>query len=103
MTITISTNQAATLQAFINSGNYAAGYLEVKEIVDQARASTTDTSQQVQLEILSNWLTNAASINSDDGSVKSEFVREATSSIATQVGNPISAVDFQNASDNLAL
>jgi hypothetical protein len=61
-----------------------------------------DSSRASDLEITSNWLENAASINANDGSPKSEFVREATKSAGEQIGKPISDADFQKGSNDLA-
>ncbi len=66
----ISPAQQAHLQSLIQSGAYADGYRYVKDIVDSSRQGESDSSRANDLEITSNWLDNAASINANDGSPK---------------------------------
>lgn len=102
MSIQISSSQSSAISGHISSGSYADGYRYAQSIVDSARGSESNPEKSRDLEVLSNWLGNAASINENDGSPKSEFVREATKSAGEQVGKPISDADFQDASDQLA-
>ena len=103
MSIQISSSQSSAISGHISSGSYADGYRYAQSIVDSARGSESNPEKSRDLEVLSNWLGNAASINENDGSPKSEFVREATKSAGEQVGKPISDADFQDASDQLVV
>jgi len=99
----IDPSQAVQIQSFIANQQYAEGYRYVKSIVDSALLHEGDLDKTRDLDILSNWLSNAAEINADDGSFKSEFVRGATEAAGASVGKPITDAEFQTASDNLAV
>lgn len=99
---TLTPTQQARLQSLIVTGNYADGYRYVNDIVDAAHQGEPDPAKANDLEITSSWLDNAVSINANDGSFKSDFVRAATKSAGEQVGKTISDADFQDTSDDLA-
>jgi hypothetical protein len=83
-----------TLQAIEASGStnssvhYADSYLYLKSIVDEKINSMQLGDAQTDLKRLSIWLGRAASINSNDGSFSSEFVRGSTEAFAAMEGHP---------------
>jgi hypothetical protein len=101
MSIEVSQSDKEVIGGFINSGNYADGYLYLKGLVDAGIVVEGDPAERRRLEQLSYWLGNAASINSGQGFM-SDYVRMSTLSIAQQLGSPITMSDFQWASDDLA-
>ncbi|MES2205502.1 MAG: calcium-binding protein, partial [Pseudomonadota bacterium] len=108
--ITLTSEQIETLKAEKAFGetdskqHYANAYYYLKSIVDNNIDITPEGAQKADLKRLSIWLDRAASINSNDGSFSSEFVRGATESFAFTEGHPEFANDayFQVASNNLA-
>lgn len=99
---TLESTQQSHLQSLIDSGNYADGYQYVKDIVDAARQGESDSSVASDLEVTSKWFESAASINANDGSFISDYVRAAIKSVGELVGKPVSDADFQEGSDALA-
>lgn len=100
--IDLTHNELADLATMRQEERYAE-YDYMRGIVDNARASEIDSGRSTELGNLSTWLDRAASINSNDGSFASEFVRGATSGIRERLrGEPISDAEFQRVSDGLA-
>lgn len=100
--INLDPSESIALQNLLTEGRFSDGYLYVKNIVDIALQNEGDFSKASEMETLSNWLGNAAQINADDGSFKSEFVRGATEAAGASLGIQITDQQFQTASDNLA-
>lgn len=69
---------------------------------EEAYRYLRDIAQSQGDKAVATWLERAASINSDDGSFASEFVRGSTEEAGRQNGKPISDADFQRASNKLA-
>jgi hypothetical protein len=80
-------------------------YLYLKAQVDVALQSEPETSTRHEdLGTLSNWLSNAAAINANDGSFKSEFVRAAVDHYSLlENGYGVTNEKFQAESNYLAL
>lgn len=98
--INLSSQQQDKINLYIKNEKYADGYNYVKNIVDNSIPTTTDQNALSNLRILSNWLGNAASITSNDGSVKSEFVRGYTVAYGFFVGKPVTEAKFQKVSND---
>ena len=101
--VTINAEQKNKIDTYIKNKQFPAGYLYIKNIVDNSIAITTNPSKLSNLKILSNWLGNAASINANDGSTKSEFVRGYTIAYGILTGRPVSEEKFQLVSNDLAI
>jgi Ca2+-binding RTX toxin-like protein len=104
--MSLSQVQVDTINLYIEQsnagvpGSLPAGYLYVRSIVlDQIASGDTNPD----LATMANWLQSAASINANDGSGVSEFVRGATEGFGTLIGKPVSDAKFQTVSDDLAL
>jgi hypothetical protein len=94
--LNLTHHELADLSAMRQERRYSEAYEHMRGIVDNARASEIDTARASELGNLSTWLDRAASINSNDGSCASEFVRGATSGIRERLtGEPISDSEFQ--------
>ncbi|MDX1692812.1 MAG: hypothetical protein R3208_03545, partial [Ketobacteraceae bacterium] len=91
--VNISEFDRQNMESYISSGDYPGFYRYVAGVVE----STAGSDPRI-----TNWLNAAASINSDDGSFYSEFVRHATAEAAYDEGHPITPEDFQLASNSLA-
>jgi hypothetical protein len=102
--LNLTSDQLAELTRLETLGQYPAMYLYLKTQVDTAlQAEVSTSARHEELDILSNWLQNAAAINANDGSFKSEFVRGAVDTYSwLQNGTHISNERFQEASDKLA-
>jgi hypothetical protein len=100
--IYLSQQQISTLSAMRIDGKYPDAYNHMRDIVQQERIQTIDNSRRYDLFKLENWLDRASSINSDDGSFSSEYVRGATIGIRERLGKPLTEMEFQKASDMLA-
>src|SRR5438445_13660748 len=98
----LTTIQYQQLQQYRDIGQYADAYSFMKDIVQDWAPSAQTDQQALEYQALANWLDRAASINSNDGSWSSEFVRGATESIGSALGRPITEEQFQDASDALA-
>ncbi|GAB3627295.1 Poly(beta-D-mannuronate) C5 epimerase 1 [Pandoraea terrae] len=101
--IELSDLQRAALQNFKDSNSYAGGYLYIRSIVESQHQQGHNNDVSKDLEIISNWLANAASINSNDSTFKSEFVRTTTKAAGRQLGIEISDQKFQTESNRLAI
>jgi hypothetical protein len=100
--VKLSENQIANLKNLETEGRYPDAYRYLSDIAkEQYKLAETDTQRQ-QLETIAIWLDRAASINANDGSFSSEFVRGATEEFGALGGRKISDDEFQNASDKLA-
>ena len=97
-TIELNFEEISRLQDFRANKQYAEAYRYLRDIVGnmQNRNYTDDRNR------LQTWLDRAASINANDGSFASEFVRGYTESIGQAIGKPISDLRFQEVSDQLA-
>ena len=91
-TVTIDANDTIRLQNLLNDGQYAEAYQLLREINENSGGADATSA----------WLDKASSINSDDGSAVSEFVREATKEAGLQSGVAITDEFFQQVSDELA-
>ena len=100
--VNLSHSQLADLASMRIDSRYVEAYKYMRDIVHDERIQTTDTGRSYDLLKLENWLDRAASINGNDGSFSSEFVRGATEGIRERLGNPLSEGEFQAASDALA-
>lgn len=100
--VNLSHIQLADLASMRIDGRYVEAYKYMRDIVHDERIQTTDTGRSYDLLKLENWLDRAASINGNDGSFSSEFVRGATEGIRERLGKPLSEGEFQAASDALA-
>ena len=101
--INLTHHELADLAAMRQERLYAEAYQYMRGIVDNERASEIDSTRATELGNLSTWLDRAASINGNDGTFASEFVRGATSGIRERLtGEPISDDEFQGVSDKLA-
>ncbi|QDL56146.1 calcium-binding protein [Rhodoferax aquaticus] len=100
--VNLSHIQLTDLASMRIDGRYVEAYEYMRDIVHDKRIQTTDTGRSYDLLKLENWLDRAASINGNDGSLSSEFVRGATEGIRERLGNPLSDAEFQAASDALA-
>jgi Ca2+-binding RTX toxin-like protein len=100
--VNLTTQQQAQINAYIANKQYADGYRYVKTIVDANIQTNQNPTTLSNLRILSNWLGNAASINANDGSAKSEFVRGYTIAYGVLSGVPVTEAKFQQVSDSLA-
>ena len=100
--INLDFNQINTLQDFQSAGQYADAYRYMRDIVRDQQPYASTLERAMEYQRLENWLDRAASINANDGSYSSEFVRGATEAIAEKIGKPINDARFQDASDKLA-
>ncbi|VTU27033.1 hypothetical protein H6CHR_02715 [Variovorax sp. PBL-H6] len=101
--LNLTHHELVDLTLMRDQGRYAEAYEYMRGIVDGARSSEIDATRSTELGNLSTWLDRAASINANDGSFASEFVRGATSGIRERLtGEPISDDEFQRVSDGLA-
>jgi len=99
----LTNEQIAQLKLHKDSGLYAEGYQYLNSLVRSQLASTQNSQIKSELKILSNWLENAAHINANDGSFKSEFVRTVIKSEMKSLNNEILTESyFQEVSDGLA-
>jgi len=97
-TIELNFEEISRLQDLRASKQYAEAYRYLRDIVgDMQNRNYTDDRNRLQT-----WLDRAASINANDGSFASEFVRGYTESIGQAMGKPISDLRFQEVSDQLA-
>ena len=102
--VSLNDSQVSAIGDLMNSGRYADGYRLVRQIVDEYRTDNPSPENLEPLNRLSVWLDAAASINSNDGSFSSEYVRGETEAASLFFrGVPLSEADFQRASDSLAL
>ena len=99
--LTLSHNQRQDLEGFRAAGNWPAAYLLMRDAVRE-HMPITGGARWEEFRKLDSWLDRAASINSDDGSFTSEFVRGATAGASAINGRPLSNEQFQDASDKLA-
>jgi len=80
--ISLSHNQIVDLSLMRDAGQWSQAYNYLHDIVQVQRIQTTnDAGRQYDLYKLENWLDRAASINANDGSFSSEYVRGATAGI----------------------
>ena len=93
-TISITVAQSQQLQTLRDQGNYSAAYSYLRDIIE----SNSSNDQRA-----ANWFDKAASINANDSSFISEFVRNATMRAALGEGEVVTSVQFQEASDALAV
>lgn len=100
--VNLTQNESVDLSILRDQGKYPEAYDYLRDIVDRERRQTTDMARSYDLLNLRNWLDRASSINSNDGSFSSEFVRGATAGVRARLGNPLSDSDFQDVSDSLA-
>jgi len=102
--LNLNTAQLAELTRLQTSGQYPTMYRYLKTQVDAAvNSEPAGSARRQDLGILSNWLQNAADINANNGSFKSEFVRAAVDAYSLQTnGVGISNAKFQDASNKLA-
>jgi hypothetical protein len=87
--VTLNTSQLQTLQNLTAAENFPAAYLYLRDLANQAAAAAPTVQQRDDLNSSATWLDRAASINANDGSFTSEFVRGATAEMASQMGKPI--------------
>jgi hypothetical protein len=101
----LSTAQLDALGSLNAQGKHPEMYRYLKNQVDAALVAenNADSPRHKELGILSNWLENAAAINANDGSFKSEFVRAAVDEFSERrTGQQIDDGRFQAASDVMA-
>jgi hypothetical protein len=91
--VNMNPSQLKRLKEFQASGDYPGAYNYLAGIVE----NTSGADPRI-----SSWLNMASKINSNDGSFWSNFVRNATYEAGHDIGKPIDAQGFQNASDILA-
>jgi hypothetical protein len=103
--LNLDATQLAYLTQLKDAQQYPAMYLYLKAQVDVALQSEPETSARHEdLGTLSNWLSNAAAINANDGSFKSEFVRAAVDHYSLlENGYGVTNEKFQAESNYLAL
>jgi hypothetical protein len=99
--LTLSHTQRQDLEDLRAANNWPAAYLLMRDIVRE-HMPITGGQRWEEFRKLDSWLDRAASINSDDGSFTSEFVRGATAGASAINGKPLSNEEFQAASDILA-
>ncbi|MGB4347843.1 MAG: calcium-binding protein [Burkholderiaceae bacterium] len=102
ITVTLSEEQTDYLNSLNTAERYPDAYRYLRDIAKKANTSSATVEQRQQLEILTTWLDRAASINANDGSFTSEFVRGATEQFGALENIIISDEDFQRASNKLA-
>jgi Arc/MetJ-type ribon-helix-helix transcriptional regulator len=102
ISINLSQNQVVDLSILRQQDRYAEAYEYMRNAVQEQRLQQTDTARSYELLKLETWLDRAASINGNDGSDVSEFVRGATAGVRERLGNPLSDAEFQRVSDKLA-
>lgn len=93
--ITLLPSEISTLQSLqtagLAAGNYADAYRYLRDIAQAQGASDVAT-----------WLDRAASINANDGSWSSEYVRGTTQAAVASNGQVLSDARFQEVSNLLA-
>ena len=99
--LTLSHTQRQDLEDLRAANNWPAAYLLMRDIVRE-HMPITGGQRWEEFRKLDSWLDRAASINSDDGSFTSEFVRGATAGASAINGKPLSNEEFQAASNTLA-
>lgn len=105
--LNLNDNQKTNLRDLLNSGDYSGAYRYLRDVaLGQLENGAIDgdlsLSESVELAELANYLNVAAHINSDDGSLISEFVRGSAKWQGDVKGVDTSGDWFQNASDGLA-
>jgi len=83
--VALTQTQINTLTDLQANDYYPEAYRQMQSYVNDAAANATDAATVSELNNLSNWLDKAASINSNDGSLASDFVRGATEGIYEQI------------------
>jgi len=101
-TVTLSKKQIENLADLDKTERYLDAYRYLRDITNQAITLSATAEQRQRLETFSMWLDRAASINANDGSFSSEFVRGITQEFGALEKKPISDAAFQKASNNLA-
>lgn len=100
--LNLNGDQFQKLNQLLQTESYPQAYRYLRDITDASIRSEVNPVRVQELEVLKNWLDSAASINADDGSSVSEFVRGATQAAGELQGRHISDDLFQKASDDLA-
>jgi Ca2+-binding RTX toxin-like protein len=92
-TVSMTPAQRAALEDLRDAGDYPGAYRYMRDIVANDPQGNPD---------LVKWLDTAAHINSDDGTVFAEFVRDSTLAASDMTGNSLTREQFQEGSDMLA-
>ena len=101
-TVDLSKKQIENLADLEKTERYPDAYRYLRDIANQAITASVAADQHQRLETFTMWLDRAASINANDGSFSSEFVRGVTKEFGALEKKPISDAAFQKASNNLA-
>jgi hypothetical protein len=100
--LNLSADKIRYLQDLQDQKKYPDAYRYLRDLANQGIVTATTDKQRSELSTIATWMDRAASINGNDLSFSSEFVRGATRAMGEITGTSISEAQFQAASDSLA-